>query len=112
MEKDAAAYWSRVVKLHREGYPINTIRQLLKNEGADEVLVTEALCKLKLILYKKKKNKAVVIMIVGAVILLMGFVMTVLLFHSNHSFDLFLYGFTSIGILLLGYGVYEVFQQS
>jgi hypothetical protein len=110
MNPDANLYWNKVMKLHREGYPVATIQNILKNEGLDEVLITEALCKLKLILYKKKKSKAVIIMVVGAAILLIGFVMTVLLFHSNHSFDLFLYGFTCIGILLLGYGVYEMFQ--
>lgn len=110
MEPNATLYWNKIIKLHREGYPVSQIQQILKKEGADEVILTEALCKLKLMIYKKKKSTAVIIMVVGAVILLLGFVLTVLLFKNDHSFDLFLYGFTTVGILLLGYGIYEVFK--
>ncbi|MBP6512587.1 MAG: hypothetical protein KA347_07955 [Bacteroidia bacterium] len=108
MNPNTTLYWNKVLKLHREGYPVETIQNILKNEGLDEVLLTESLCKLKLILYKKRKSRAVIIMITGAFIMLFGFIITVVLFHYNHNFDLFLYGFTVIGLLVLSYGVYEM----
>ena len=108
MEPNATLYWNKVLKLHREGYPIATIQNILKNEGLDEVLLTESLCKLKLIIYKKRKSRAVIIMVSGAFIMLFGFIMTVILFHSDHNFDLSLYGFTVIGLIVLSYGVYEM----
>lgn len=83
---------------------------MLTKEGIDEVLLTEALCKLKLISYKKRKGRGVTFMIAGSVILLTGFIMTVFLFHANHDFDLFMYGFTITGTLLMGYGAFEVLQ--
>lgn len=108
MEPNATLYWNKVLKLYREGYPIATIQNILKNEGLDEVLLTEFLCKLKLIIYKKRKSRAVIIMVAGAFIMLFGFIITVVLFHYNHNFDLYLYGFTVIGLLVLSYGVYEM----
>ena len=108
MTTNTTLYWNKVLKLHREGYPVATIQNILKNEGLDEVIIAESLCKLKLILYKKRKNRAVIIMVSGAFIMLFGFIITVVLFHYNHNFDLLLYGFTVIGLLVLSYGVYEM----
>ncbi|MBL0098448.1 MAG: hypothetical protein IPP46_19690 [Bacteroidetes bacterium] len=59
---------------------------------------------------QKTKGQGVTLMIAGGIILLTGFIMTVFLFHANHNFDIFMYGFTIIGTLILGYGAYEVLQ--
>lgn len=82
----------------------------MQKEGLRDELIVEALCKMKLIIYKKRKGRGVTLMIAGALILLTGFIMTVFLFHANHNFDIFMYGFTSVGTLLLGFGAYEVLQ--
>lgn len=100
----------KVMKLYREGYPLKQIQSILIKEGVEETSLTEALCRLKLIIYKKRKARGVLMMVAGAVILLIGFVMTVFLFHANHNFDVFMYGFTIAGTLVLGYGAYEVLQ--
>lgn len=108
MEPNGTLYWNKVIKLHRDGYPLETIKSILKKEGLDDVLLTETLCKLKLLIYKKRKGRAGIIMVAGGIIMLFGFIITVVLFHSNHNFNLFLYGFTVIGLLVLSYGVYEM----
>jgi adenosine/AMP kinase len=76
MEPNTTLYWNKVLKLHRAGYPIATIQNILKKEGLDEVLLTESLCKLKLIIHKKRKGRAVIIMVSGAFIMLFGFIIT------------------------------------
>jgi hypothetical protein len=81
MEPNATLYWNKVLKLHREGYPVPTIQNILKNEGLDEVLLSESLCKLKLIIYKKRKSRAVIIMVSGAFIVLFGFIITLVFLH-------------------------------
>ena len=108
MDQNATLYWNKVLKLQREGYPIDAIQSILKKEGLNEVMLTEALCKLKLLIYKKRKGRAGIIIVVGGIIMLFGFIMTVILFHNDHNFDFFLYGFTIVGLLVLSYGVYEM----
>lgn len=110
MEPSPTMYWNKVIKLHREGYPVDAIQSILKKEGLDDVLLTETLCKLKLLIYKKRKGRAGIIMVVGGIIMLFGFIMTVMLFHNDHNFDFFLYGFTIVGLLVLSYGVYEMLR--
>ncbi|MBL7922567.1 MAG: hypothetical protein JNL88_00055 [Bacteroidia bacterium] len=110
METESDVYFSRVMKLYREGYPLKSIQAILHKEGLKEELLAEALCKLKLLVYKKRKGRGVAFMVSGGVLLLGGFVMTVFLFHANHSFDVIMYGCTISGTLLMGYGAYEVLQ--
>ncbi len=110
MDQNATLYWNKVLKLHREGYPVETIQRILKKEGLEEILLTETLCKLKLLIYKKRKSRAGLIMVAGGIIMLFGFIMTVMLFHNDHNFDFFLYGFTIVGLLVLSYGVYEMLR--
>lgn len=110
MEDPNEAVFQKAMKLYKEGYPLKSIESILQKEGCDEILLTEALCKIKLISYKKRKGRGVTYMITGGLILLIGFIMTVFLFHANHDFDIFMYGFTIIGTLILGFGAYEVLQ--
>ena len=83
---------------------------MLQKEGMKEELLVEAMCRIKLLVYKKRKTRGVQMMVAGGVLLILGFVMTVVMFHQNVSFDLIMYGFTSIGTILLGYGAYEMLQ--
>ncbi len=112
MEKNTSLYWNKVLKLHREGYNPQRIQSILLKEGIDEIVIAETLCKLKLKIYKERKDRAVIMVVVGACILLAGFLATVFLFHNNHDFDVIMYGVTTIGMLVMGYGAYEVLSKS
>lgn len=83
---------------------------MLQREGMKEELLVEAMCRIKLLVYKKRKTKGVQLMVAGGVLLILGFVMTVLMFHQNVNFDFIMYGFTSVGTILMAYGTYEVLQ--
>jgi hypothetical protein len=110
MEHTPENYYNRALKLHQEGYPVKTIQMMLQKEGLKEEMLVEALCRIKLLVYKKRKNKGVSLMIGGGLLLLFGFVSTVFLFHANHSFDMIMYGFTIVGTILMGWGTYEILQ--
>jgi len=45
---------------------------------------------------------------IGLFLIISGFIMSVILVQQGGSIDLFMYGFTIIGILLVGWGGYEV----
>jgi uncharacterized membrane protein len=110
MLEESKEIYNRVFQLHKEGYSSDKIQTIHRKEGLQDTFLTEALCKLKLVIYKKRKGRGVTLMIAGGIILLTGFIMTVFLFHADHNFDIFMYGFTIIGTLILGYGAYEVLQ--
>ncbi len=110
MDHSVDQYYTRALQLHKEGYPVKTIHQLLQKEGLKEELLVEAMCRIKLLVYKKRKTRGVQLMVAGGVLLIAGFVMTVLMFHQNVNFDMIMYGFTSVGTILLGYGAYEMLQ--
>ena len=102
--------YHRALQLHKEGYPVKTIHHMLQKEGLSEDVLVEAMCRIKLMVYKKRKSRGVQLMVAGGALLLLGFVMTVVMFHQNVSFDMIMYGFTSVGTILLGYGAYEMLQ--
>jgi hypothetical protein len=110
MEHTIETCTKRSHSLHKEGYPISKIESILRKEGWPDNIVPEVLCQLKLSIYKKRKGKGVLIMGIGGFLLISGFVVTVIMFHMNYDFNIFMYTFTSIGTMLMGYGAYEVLQ--
>lgn len=110
MEHTTDQYYARALQLHKEGYSVKTIQQILMKEGLKEDMLAEALCRIKLLVYKKRKSRGVNMMVAGGILLLIGFGMTVMMFHQSANFDLVMYSFTILGTLLMGYGAYEVLQ--
>lgn len=96
--------------MYRDGFVLKDIHAALHKEGIPEDIVAESLCRLKLSIYKKRKSKGVFIMAIGAVLLILGFVLTVFLFHADHEFDTVMYGCTMAGTALLCWGGYEILQ--
>lgn len=45
---------------------------------------------------------------IGAILIVVGFLITCLNFHSNKSFDFAMYGLTSIGIVFVFWGLYKM----
>lgn len=94
--------------LHHEGYPLKVIHDRLKRDGLPENELTEAMCRLKLEIYKRRKGRGVTFMVAGGFLLLIGFFLTVYMFHNEHKFDAIMYGFTITGTGLMLYGAYEI----
>ena len=110
MEHSAEQYYFKALKLHNEGYSVKNIHHMLMKEGVKEELLVEAMCRIKLLVYKKRKSRGVMMMVAGGILLLVGFIMTVMMFHQHSNFDLVMYGFTITGTLLMCFGAYEVLQ--
>lgn len=102
------ACYERAKHLQREGYSLRSIQERLLKEGLPEAELTEALCRLKLQVYKQRKGSGVAFMVAGGFLLLIGFFITVYMFHNDHKFDAIMYGFTITGTGLMLYGAYEI----
>jgi hypothetical protein len=108
MEPQLKECYDRALNYYDQGYISHEIYEMLKKEGVAEHLLAEAMCNLKLTIYKKRKSKGVAIGAIGGIMLLLGFVVSVIMFRSGYEYEIFMYGFTSIGTILLCWGGYEV----
>jgi hypothetical protein len=85
------------------------ISERLLTEGSDESTAVEIVKQLKLIHYAVKRKRGTMIILTGSILLFIGFVMTVSNFYANESFTYVMYGFTSVGLLLIFVGLYDCF---
>ena len=94
--------------VERDPYFPEIEKQLLAH-CANKEIVDEVLHQIKTLYYARKRKNGLVKMGFGSVLLLVGFVLTVMNFYSNESFSAVMYGFTSAGLLLLFWGLYDMF---
>lgn len=87
----------------------DNIKENLIKGGADELTAAEIVKEIKLIHYAHKRQKGGIIILAGSILLLVGFLLTVSNFYANTSFTYVMYGFTTAGLLVIFYGLYEVF---
>ncbi|MFM7016450.1 MAG: hypothetical protein ACKOX3_09005 [Bacteroidota bacterium] len=105
----------RALELSAQGLDSKQIYHQIKNEIiqdssgiVNEGVLAEAMVKLNLEICKKRRNKGMTLVVAGVFFIITGFVMSVILVQQGGSIDLFMYGFTIFGILLVGWGGYEV----
>jgi len=110
-DEELQLHLKRALELNAQGLDSKQIYHLIKNESADPVnegALAEAMVKLNLEICKKRRSKGLILVAAGVFFIIAGFVMSVILVQQGSSFDLFMYGFTLFGILLVGWGGYEV----
>jgi len=92
---------------HANPQKIEEILRIDKN--VSDADVTQIMQHIKKIYYASKRKRGGTIILVGSVLLLIGFILTVANFHSNTSFQYIMYGFTSAGLLIIFAGLYDIF---
>lgn len=80
----------------------------LSKKTEDAVLVAEIIKQLKQVHYAIKRRSGMVKLGIAGFFLLVGFLITCVNFHSNQSFTIVMYSFTTIGLSFLFYGLYEI----
>ena len=105
----------RALELSAQGLDSKQIYHQMKNEILQESsgiinegVLAETMVKLNLDICKRRRSKGMMLVAVGVFLIISGFVMSVILVQQGSSIDLFMYGFTIIGILFVGWGGYEV----
>lgn len=94
--------------VERDPYFPEIEKQLLE-QCPNKELVDEVLKQVKTVHYAQKRKNGLVKIGFGSLLLLVGFALTVMNFYSNESFSGVMYGFTSAGLLLLFWGLYDMF---
>ncbi|MDP2387461.1 MAG: hypothetical protein Q8M29_13880 [Bacteroidota bacterium] len=74
----------------------------------DTALVEEVIKEVRNAYYKAKRSEGMIKIGIGATLILAGFVITCSNFHSNQSFSFAMYGLTTVGIIIVFWGLYKI----
>jgi hypothetical protein len=84
------------------------IEHQLSNKTTDTVLITEITNQVKKVHYAVKRKNGLIKLGFGVLFLVAGFLITCINFHANQSFTIVMYSSSSIGLLLIFWGLYEI----
>ncbi len=74
----------------------------------NEALVSEVMKEVKKEYYAARSKKGLQKLVIGSVLLLTSFLVTYINFHAGNSITFVMYGFTSVGSVLIIWGLYEI----
>jgi hypothetical protein len=87
----------------------NFIKECVFEKCRNRELANEIVDQVRMVFYAKKRKSGLPKLGIGCILLVVGFVLTVINYHSNESFAFVMYGFTSFGLILLFWGLYDIF---
>ena len=101
-------YFIKAQQLLDEGLDYESVRKFLAKSGADDVTIATIMGQVKSNSFLKRRKRGLVLGLTGSVFLGVGFILTVLFYHSGISINYVMYGMTSLGAILLLAGMIEV----
>jgi uncharacterized integral membrane protein len=102
-------YYHQARSMYERDDDFETIEQNLKLKEVDPVFIPEIIKQQKEEHYKKKHKRGVAILFVGLIILLISFVLTCINFHANESITYVMFGISSVGLIVIFVGLYDLF---
>jgi hypothetical protein len=93
---------------YAKGMGFDDIKDKLLRSDYDESLVYAVVKKVRADHYEEIRKQGLIYVGVGLVFIFVGFVITCFNFHSNQPFEFAMYGLTSIGILIVLFGLYKI----
>lgn len=110
MEQDPhhSKFRQLAVDQFHKGIEFHHIEVNLSREGASGAHIEIIIRELKDLNYIRRKKRGFKLVFIGAMLLVFGFVLTLLLFHSGTSINYSMYGLTTAGIILLLWGMVDL----
>lgn len=84
------------------------IHENLLKSGSDVLSASEIIKEVKLISRAQKRQQSGIILLSGGIILLAGFLLLLSEFFMQTTFTYIIYGFTSVGFVIICYGLYKL----
>jgi hypothetical protein len=106
--KSIEQYLTQAQQLLEEGKELDSVRHHLAASGADELTVDTIIRQIKSLSYLKRRRRGFLLGLFGSILLVAGFILTVIFYHSGISIHYVMYGMTSIGVILLIAGLVDV----
>jgi hypothetical protein len=93
-----------------KGYDNEQIIIELKKIGFNERHLPEMLAEIKKLRNARKTSSGLMLILIGAVLCLLSCVLTMTSSYSHGNFSIVLYGFTTVGIVLVFGGLMKIFN--
>lgn len=100
--------YKEVIALLEKGQPTEFIEQHLQKRTNDPITIAVAIKEAKKDYYAFRRKEGLARICIGAVLILLGFIITAFNFHSDKSFSAAMYGLTSIGLGFVFWGLYKL----
>ncbi|MEI6021455.1 MAG: hypothetical protein WCR21_10030 [Bacteroidota bacterium] len=100
--------YPRVLELLDQGETQDLIEIELKKMSDDPIIIAVAIKEARKFHFTQLRKDGFGKIIIGAILIVVGFVITAFNFLANKSFDFAMYGLTSFGIGFVFYGLYKV----
>ncbi len=84
------------------------IEKQLSKKTDDSLVKAEIIKQIKKVQYAVQRKNGLTKIGFGAVFLVVGFLITCVNFHSNQSFTIVMYSTSSIGLLFIFWGLYDI----
>ncbi|MDI1355817.1 MAG: hypothetical protein PSX36_12920 [bacterium] len=94
--------------LLQDGHETDDVKQRLLERSNDIILVTTAVKEAKNEHYKKLSAQGRTYIAIGGLSILLGFLITCINFHANKSVEYAMFGLTSVGIVILFFGLFKI----
>lgn len=96
--------------MHAHGASLDDIEVEFLKQEQDQILVAEIMTSLRKHIHKKNLKDGRALILSGCIVMVVGFVLTCVKFHSNESVNMVMYGFTTLGICIVFVGLYKIFN--
>jgi|ERR1700740_941909 len=93
---------------YTKGLRSDEIKELLIKEHNDPEMAYAITKKVISDHYTERRKEGLLILLVGAILIVVGFILTCFNFHANKSITFAMYGLTSAGILVAFWGFYKI----
>jgi hypothetical protein len=100
---------AKISQWHKQGLDTGQILRCLKEQNIPENMVDEAMQQWNKIRSAKRRNLGFIYCGIGTGLLVFSFLISVLLFYSDHNISWALYGFTFIGLCITFKGMITIF---
>lgn len=95
-------------KLAEKRVSYTEIEKQLSDKDGDTVIAAEIVKQLRQTRYAVQRKSGLQKIAFGSLFLILGFLITCINFHSNQSFTIVMYSFTTIGLGLVFWGLYDI----
>ena len=95
--------------LFKQGCTTEEITTRLRNKGAEDNLMQQALGEIKKLRLTRRRNHGIIWCSIGIFLLVAGCMLTFILHSNGQNIRLAMYGLTSLGVVIIIKGLIDVF---
>jgi hypothetical protein len=104
-----SSFFEKGLQLIEQGKNLEEVKHILQSEIADEKVLADLMHELKRNVNKRRTKSGSLFVLLGVIILGLGFLSCLIMHFCGGDIDLLLYGLTTIGAMFLTIGIVLIF---